>query len=873
MSDAKSSPKVPKHLTWPIRLTRAGMIGERGLRAFWPLATVLMAALAALMFGAQDVLPLEAVWGITVLVILASLAALIYGIRQFHFPRRSEALARLDESTPGRPIAALMDTQVIGANDAASAAVWAAHRKRMEASAASARAPAPNLQISRFDPYALRYAALLALVMALLFGSFLRVGSVGQMAPGSGNGALASGPSWEGWIEPPAYTGKPALYLNDIAPGPINAPKGSEVTLRLYGEVGALSVAQDITGQMGALPDASLPEQSLTIRQSGTLAIEGQNGAAWQITAIPDVAPVIRLDGMVERAANGEMQLPFAVLDDYGITAGRAIIRLDLATVPRRYGYIGAPEARPDIVLDLPMTISGDRRSFAEVLIENLSEHPWADLPVEIALYVDDAAGQTGQTDPLVIDLPAKRFFDPVAAAVIEERRELLWNISNAPRVAQVLRAISYRPDDLFNSATAYLKLRIVMRRLEEEGLSKEARDEIAQVLWDIAVQIEDGLRADAAERLRQAQDKLSEAIKRGASDDEIAGLMDELREAMDNYVRQLAQQQSENGDAQQQADAQNMQQITGDQIQQMMDRLQELMEQGRTAEAQELLEQLRQLMENIQVAQGQGGQGQQSQSEQAMNGLSDTLREQQGLNDETFSDLQDQFNQDPGADDGAEGDSGDEGGGESPEEGSEGPRGDGEGSEGEGGQQGGSRQGDERGKGGSGVGGAENGSLADRQKALQDELNRQKGALPGGGGEEGEAAREAIDRAGRAMKDAENALREDDFAGALDSQSEAMEALRDGMRNLAEQMAQERSEQGGQQGEAMGRAGQSDRQDPLGRNAGSAGQAGTQDQMLQGEDVYRRARELLDEIRRRSSDQERPDVELEYLKRLLDRF
>jgi hypothetical protein len=122
-------------------------------------------------------------------------------------------------------------------------------------------------------------------------------------------------------------------------------------------------------------------------------------------------------------------------------------------------------------------------------------------------------------------------------------------------------------------------------------------------------------------------------------------------------------------------------------------------------------------------------------------------------------------------------------------------------------------------------------------------------------------------------MKDAENALREDDFAGALDSQSEAMEALRDGMRNLAEQMAQERSEQGGQQGEAMGRAGQSDRQDPLGRNAGSAGQAGTQDQMLQGEDVYRRARELLDEIRRRSSDQERPDVELDYLKRLLDRF
>lgn len=870
MSDAKSSPKVPKRLTWPIRLTRAGMIAERGLRAFWPLATVWMGALAALMFGAQDVLPLEVVWGITVLVVLASLAALIYGLRQFHFPSRSEALARLDESIPGRPIAALMDTQVIGANDEASAAVWAAHRKRMEARAETANAPAPNLQISRRDPYALRYAALLALVMALLFGSFLRVGSVAQMTPGSGNGALASGPSWEGWIEPPRYTGKPALYLNDIAPGALSVPTGSELTLRLYGDVGALTIAEDISGRIGALPDATAAEQSLTIRQGGTLSIKGQNGADWQITAIPDEAPVIRLDGVIERAANGDMQLPFAVLDDYGVTAGRAVIKLDLASVPRRYGYASAPEPREDIVFDLPMTISGDRRSFAEVMIENLSEHPWADLPVEIALFAEDAAGQTGQTDPLVINLPAKRFFDPVAAALIEERRELLWNISNAPRVAQVLRAVSYKPDDLFKSATVYLKLRVVLRRLEEEGLSLEGRDEVAQVLWEIAVEIEDGLLADAAERLRQAQDKLAEAIKRGASDDEIAGLMEELREAMDNYVRQLAQQQSENGDAQQQAEAQNMEQITGDQIQQMMDRLQELMEQGRTAEAQELLEQLRQLMENIQVAEGQGGQGQQSQSEQAMNGLSDTLREQQGLNDETFSDLQEQFNQDSGQEEGADGD---EGGEEGPEDGTQGPRGDGEGAEGEGGQQGGTSQGDERGKGGSGVGGSENGSLADRQQALQDELNRQKGALPGGGGEEGEAAREAIDRAGRAMKDAENALRDEDFAGALDSQSEAMEALRDGMRNLAEQMAQERSEQGGQQGEAMGRAGQSERQDPLGRNAGSAGQAGTQDQMLQGEDVYRRARELLDEIRRRSSDQERPDVELDYLKRLLDRF
>ena len=42
---------------------------------------------------------------------------------------------------------------------------------------------------------------------------------------------------------------------------------------------------------------------------------------------------------------------------------------------------------------------------------------------------------------------------------------------------------------------------------------------------------------------------------------------------------------------------------------------------------------------------------------------------------------------------------------------------------------------------------------------------------------------------------------------------------------------------------------------------------------MLNGEDVYRRARNLLDEIRRRSGEGERSDIERDYLERLLERF
>jgi hypothetical protein len=282
-------------------------------------------------------------------------------------------------------------------------------------------------------------------------------------------------------------------------------------------------------------------------------------------------------------------------------------------------------------------------------------------------------------------------------------------------------------------------------------------------------------------------------------------------------------------------------------------------MEQGRYAEAQQALEEFQQMMENMQVTQGQGQQGQ-SPGEQAMEGLAETLREQQGLSDQAFRDLQEQFN--PGA----------QAGENQGNQGRNGGQGQGQSHEGQQGEGQGQNQNGQQGQGGqqSAEGDLE-GTLADRQRALRQELGRQQSQLPGGGTAEGEAARDALDRAGRAMDGAEDALRQDDYAGAIDRQSEAMEALREGMRALGEQMAQEQQSQPGQ-GDQDGDM-RAQNRDPLGRNAGSNGSLGTDEGLLQGEDVYRRARDLLEEIRRRSGEGERPEVELEYLRRLLERF
>jgi len=850
MTDLTRTPEMAlKRLKWPLRLTLWGMLAERATRAFWPLWTIVFAALVPLLFGWHEGAGRGAVIGAAAGVGLAALWALVAGVRRFRLPSRDEALARLDETLPGRPITALGDAQAIGAGDAGSEYVWHAHVARMAERVQQARAVKPDLRLSSRDRYGLRYVAVTGLAVALIFGALGRVATVGESlsAPGA---ALAGGPAWEGWVEPPAYTGKPGLYLNDITEARLRVPQGSRVTLRLYGQPGALAVQETVS-------DAPLPagEDEMTRRfdvaQSGTLEVTGPGGRAWDVVMEPDSAPTVTVAAKMERGRGGEIQQKFLAKDDHGVVAGRVTITLDLDAVERRHGLAAAPEPRAPIVVDLPMPISGDRAKFEETLVENFSEHPWARLPVRMLFEVEDALGQTGQSSPIKADLGGRRFFDPMAASLIEMRRDLLWTRENAPRVVQILRALTHRPDEVFRNGAAYLPLRVAMRRLAvaQDGLDAETRDEIAQVLWDIAVMLEDGDLSDALERLRRAQDRLSEAMRRGADDQEIAELMDELQQAMRDYMRQLAEQSQQEGQQTDQAQTQDMQEVTPDQLQQMLDRIQELMEQGRMAEAQQLLDQLRQMMENMQVTQGQG---QQSPGQQAMEGLAETLRDQQGLSDDAFRELQEQFN--PGANAGQSGEN----------EGQSGQDGRGQSHEGQG-------QGEGQQQPGAGGQPGEQ-SLADRQRALRQELERQQRQLPGLGGEQGRATREALDRAGRAMDDAEQALRDEDIAGALDNQAEAMEALRDGMRNLGEALAEQQMQQG-QQGDAMGEAFSDAERDPLGRERGAQGQVGTDENLLQGEDVYGRARELLDEIRRRSSEQDRPEAELDYLRRLLDRF
>ncbi len=875
MTETSPAERALARLIWPLRLTRAGMVAERGTRAFWPVWSLVFVTVAAFAFGLPAEVPPGVLWGGLGLVALLLAWTIARGVMRFRMPTREEALDRLDRTLPGRPISTLLDHPAIGASDPATQSVWAAHLHRMEARAATARAPEPDLSLSRQDPYALRYLAATAFAMALLFGTLGRVSEVGDVVNLGAGPAVASGPSWEGWVEPPLYTGLPSLYLNEITAPEFETPEGSRITFRSYGEPGSIS----ITTNVGPMPteDTDAYAQSVTVEQSGTFTVNGPMGRSWDISVRADAAPAVALDGEVEGEPPGQMQFAFTATDDYGVASGSATIRLDPDSADRRYGLALDPEPREALVLDLPMPFRGSRSEFTEVLLEDLSEHPFANLPVSMVLTVTDEAGQIGTVSYDIPRLPGRRFFDPMANALIEMRRDILWSRENAPRTAQILRAITWSPEEDLDEGV-YLQIRSAIRRLESgvDSISTETRDQVAEILWNAAMELEVGDLDDALERLRRAQERLSEAMQQGASDEEIAQLMQELREAMDDYMRQLAEN-AQPGEDRPDEGGERMEMSMAD-LEEMMRRIEELMQEGRMAEAQEMLNALQQMLENMEMTQGgEGGDGPRTPGEQAMEGLQDTLRDQQDLSDDAFRELQDRLNpgrpqpgqqpgqqaqpgQQPGQQQGQPGEQPGQQQGQGQPQGQQQPGG--------GGQDGlpeGQAQGGENGEGM---------TLAERQEMLRRLLEEQQGRLPGTGTEAGDEAQRQLDRAGRAMEEAEGLLEEGDIAGALDAQSEALEALREGMTELGRALAQEQTGQEPGQGQAEGNmAPDRPLQDPLGRQAGNSGSFGSEEAMGERQEASRRARELQEELRQRSAEQDRPEIELDYLRRLLDQF
>src|SRR3569623_877079 len=308
------------------------------------------------------------------------------------------------------------------------------------------------------------------------------------------------------------------------------------------------------------------------------------------------------------------------------------------------------------------------------------------------------------------------------------------------------LDALLVAPQACSPASGQYLGVHAVANQIAHAN-TREALRGTVDSLWALAVAIEDKDVTDVEKALRAAQDALKQALERGATDEEIKKLTQDLRAALNDYLRQLAQQLQKNPQELARPLDHNARVMSEQDLKAMIDRMERLARSGDKEAAQQLLEQMQQMLENLQMA--QPGQG----------------------------------DQQPGED------------GEL----SEGnPRGD----------------------------------------------------------------------ADNAMGDASGQLGQGSTGGAVDAQGRAGEALKKGAQNLAQQ---NQGEGEGQQGNRFGRrqnGGQDT--DPRGRPLKGRDYSDDQSVKIPGEIDVQRVRRILEELRRRLGDSYRPQIELDYIERLL---
>jgi uncharacterized protein (TIGR02302 family) len=799
-----------------ILLARLAVLWEAVWPALWPALSVIGVFLFAALL---DLLVLLPGW-LHLAVLIGFAVTLAYALGRawpaLRIPDRSEGIRRI-EVTSGfqhRPLIGLDDSLATSATDAEARALWQFNRRRLAEALGRLRIGWPRSRLIERDPYALRVLIGLLVAVAVI-GTWGNAGDhlLRALSPKLTVFASSAPASLTVSVTPPVYTGMAPVFLEGNT-GSADTPDPTVEPSILQIPHGSVVLAQVRGGDQA--PELRIGEVAakFEIVEAATFQIQSE----------------IRQGNLLAVLQGGRTlgSWPIAVIADLPPTIAfaappsaseRRALRLAFeATDDYGVESVTAIIKRTDGVtgpgsmrqVDLNLPLPGlVQQRVKQVSYHDLTPHPWAGLTVEIQLISRDAIGQTATSEPVTAVLPERAFSHPVARAVIEQRKRLIVNSGERLPVSRALFAIAAQPPTYDDDIVVALGLRIAQRRLILDRESN-AVDSVVALLWELALRIEEGELAVAERELRQIQQALLDALANNASDEEIERLMNELQAAMDKFLAALAEKlEREVGKPRQQMTDPNAIELQRDDLQKMLERARELARSGAREAARDLLAQLQEMLENLRMEPGDSEMDPMTAEALKMLEQMDSLAQRQ-------QDLLDQtFRRSQEMEPGEE------------------------------------RQGD--------AGAAEQEAL---RRALGEMMRRygdMMGEIPS-----------PLGRAERAMRDATGALQEGLPGKAIEPQTRALSELQQGMQEMANEMMRQLGQQGARHhGEGM--IGQN--RDPLGRNQNGMGMIDTGDVEIPGQSDVQRAKQIIDELRRRSGERSRPKSERDYIERLLKRF
>ena len=404
-------------------------------------------------------------------------------LTRIRWPETPEADRMLEERNRLPHQAIRVQEDAPATEGAFGAALWREHQARMARMVRELDTGLPRPDIARHDPWALRAVPVLLACVAFAYSYSNRAGLVSDAFRLPEQEAATADIRIDAWVTPPAYTGRAPIFLTGrqdaTAPAEDNGqdpqekpqitiPQFSDLTVRITGAGAEEPVSyaaagdepmvipqSDAKAETTSGPEQAQPETPQAtpnavrnhvykIAKDGTLSVGGQS---WSFKITPDSVPDIAFDGEPRPTVNAALDISYLAHDDYGIAQAWAEIKPIEEPAKDAHPLYGPPEYR----LDLPRRNAREAKGTTS---RNLSEHPLAGKRVSITLVARDAAGQEGRSVPQEIVLPARRFFEPLAAAVAEQRQVFALDANQLPRAIDLNDALTLYPEETIPNAT-----------------------------------------------------------------------------------------------------------------------------------------------------------------------------------------------------------------------------------------------------------------------------------------------------------------------------------------------------------------------------------------------------------------------------------
>ncbi len=618
----------------------------------------------------------------------------------FKFPREKTLNTELEkQSELPRGQIALLEDKLANPRKHSTRDLWNLSQKNALHTMEQLQSPKVRTILTRQDPYAYRFIALLVFIAGILVSGTQWQNRIWNgLIPISPSVAISQGKETQIWIKPPEYTLQPEIYISGRGTyeETIAIPESSEIKLRLHSSFGhivspylkmgknSIKIPKLENGLYGL--DTTIEESTaLSVTQLGIARIrinydyvidqppeiytpisdkqaelediegivvetdlppmdDNENAGSEEQTTTEEkeqtdtAAAPTNPEDQYEELSDFRLRFPIAVKDDYSVTELHMKMNLDEMVEDKPLG---------GEFTDIRLIMSRPDTEFKIAPIYDLAWHTWAGLPVTFDFTAYDHKKQKAELQRISLTLPEKHFEHPMAKTIIALRKRLAWDYNDSfIDIAENLEALLTAPDYFQHNPVIFLGLRTASSRLyyvdkKPQSDRTAAAEDLIDLLWNLAIAIEDGNLSLAMRELREAQRALENAMRDpNASDEEIARLMDNLRQKMMEYFVEMqreAQKRMQDGENFPQISPDQFSQlISPDSLAKLMQDIENAMKSGDEEKARELMSQLQRMMEMM----GSAGEMQLPQDMQMMkkgiNELQQLIEKQEALLEKT---------------------------------------------------------------------------------------------------------------------------------------------------------------------------------------------------------------------------------------------